>query len=157
MATINRRGFAIAFSAFLANTAYAHDSKPLVLMVGSSNSRPARSWRCREGAAWMSSPQFNRVRFDQISVPKLQQVVDSTSWPERHRWVLEAFLEKTLGAFLEGRKEWDHANWAAWGEVPIYASPRFYLVARDDLLLVADGLEGWRDKVQPAITMLAGA
>ena len=70
-------------------------------------------------------------------------------WPENRRWIVLSFLED--------RKEWCKQYWAAWGELSIYGSPRFYLVADDRLIFTDAGEENWKYRVRPEITKLVGA
>ncbi len=139
MAILTRRAVAFSATAFLAQTAYAHDNRPLVLMVGHADSPSSLTWCRREGADWMKTPQFQRVKFEKIDVPRSGCAMDPAMWPQNRRWIIEAFWSLHGSNGVPSFSEYD----STWDDMDVDAPPVFYVTAHRQLVEFALGLGGW--------------
>jgi len=98
---------------------------------------------------WRKTEQFGRVDFRLFDVATPRYITRPSEWPSEIRWIIESYLE-------------DETKWTAndqknLGKTSIYASPRFFVAQRGELIAVALGDNGWKYDIAPVIARLVGS
>ena len=123
-------GGAAAASAGLAGTAEA-SAALMIVYVYADDCAPCQIFQARDWPEFKASPVSRSVHFVRTSAPKTTQAYQSRYWPSEARPFLSAV------------------------KVPIV--PSFILVRQRQVVLVGNGIVGWRNQVLPQVHQLAAS
>jgi hypothetical protein len=131
-----QRGAIVVVLAAVALTAAWDTSRPAlstrltVVYVGAADCAPCGKWQNGEGASFRSSAEFMRVDYREIKSPKLRELLSDDHWPADLRGYRDQIGRRT-------------------------GVPAWLLVGDGEILVRGSGPGEWRDRVLPAIKMLA--
>ncbi|MBR0714941.1 hypothetical protein [Bradyrhizobium liaoningense] len=54
----------------------------MLLYVGAEDCAPCRAWQKGDGASFLASPAFSRIRYREVKSPRLADVMNDDNWPE---------------------------------------------------------------------------
>lgn len=63
--------------------ARAHDI--MLLYVGAEDCAPCRAWQVGDGASFLASAEFHRIRYREVKSPHLADVLADEHWPDELR------------------------------------------------------------------------
>lgn len=63
----------------------ARASDIMLLYVGAYDCAPCRAWQKGDGANFLASPEFPRIRYREVKSPRLADVLKDDNWPEELR------------------------------------------------------------------------
>jgi hypothetical protein len=110
----------------------AQPSSLQFLFVGADDCEPCRRWHSDEGHWWQSSPEFSRVDTLFIRARRTRHAYDDAYWLPH----LRRFRD------MPGAPR---------------ATPAYFVVRNDQLLLAAAGYTAWRREIYPALREMVAA
>jgi hypothetical protein len=121
---------ALAASAPIERSPPRHRADVTIIYVGADDCAPCRNWRREHWPRFRASAEFTRVRYREVTSPKLLDLLEDAHWPQELR-VYRAALDRTAGV------------------------PLWLVVANDEVAVKARGLREWEEVALPAIGYLA--
>ncbi|QOZ51765.1 hypothetical protein [Bradyrhizobium sp. CCBAU 53338] len=73
----------VAWGDYFGRPARAHDI--MLLYVGAEDCAPCRAWQMGDGASFLASAEFHRVRYREVKSPHLADVLADENWPDELR------------------------------------------------------------------------
>jgi len=92
---MNRR--ALVFAALVASTIPAAGraaSDLTVVYVGGWDCPPCTQWKNTQKAGWLASPEFHKVTWIEVDVPKLKEAYQERYWPGELKPILDQIPRK---------------------------------------------------------------
>jgi hypothetical protein len=106
-----------------------HRADVTIVYVGADDCAPCRTWRREHWPTFQASAEFMRVRYREVTSPKLFDLLEDAHWPQELR-VYRAVLDRTAGV------------------------PLWLVIANDKVAVKARGLRQWEEVALPAIRSL---
>lgn len=100
-----------------------------LLYVGADDCAPCRAWRAGDGASFLTSAEFPRIRYREIKAPHLSDVLADHNWPVDLR---------------------SYRSRIARGD----GVPLWLIVSGDEIVAQGFGATAWRDSILPKIRSL---
>ncbi|GEM_PF-1210764 len=101
----------------------------MLLYVGAEDCAPCRAWQAGDGANFLASREFPRIRYREVKSAHLTDVLNDENWPE------------DLRAYRSQLKRSDGV-------------PLWLLVSDDEIVARQFGATAWRDSILPKIRSL---
>jgi hypothetical protein len=108
--------------------AAADAGKPTLIYLSAKDCPTCRGWERKYQPPFEKSAARKKIVWREVSVATVWHINRKAEWPADLEWL---------------RKQ-----------VPESATPRFYLIRGDHLLVKGDGVSGWTDAILPALAKL---
>jgi hypothetical protein len=101
----------------------------MLLYVGAEDCAPCRAWQAGDGASFLASKEFPRIRYREVKSAHLVDVLNDDNWPEELR-AYRSQLKRSDGV------------------------PLWLVVSDDEIVARQFGAAAWRDTILPKIRSL---
>jgi hypothetical protein len=105
------------------------------LFVEADDCEPCKRWHGNEGHWWRTAPEFARVTTTFIKARRVRNAYDDTFWPPH----LRRFRDQAVAGGAQR------------------ATPGFFVLRNDQLVMATAGYNAWRKQVYPALREMVAA